>query len=156
MRFYITRNTSPEAQHPLHVIIDNAKIVFAGFGDQQEIQNAFKKQFHDSRIPEVKSFTLEDLWEMPIHTQGTPFQESVWALTKDIPNGVLWTYKHMAEKLGNPKAYRAVGTALGKNPVCYFIPCHRVVRVSNEDAGYRWGPDVKKELLKHEGSQLRI
>lgn len=86
------------------------------------------------------------------HVNGTPFQKSVWKVIESIPFGKTATYKELAEKLGNPNASRAFGTACGKNPVALFIPCHRVVRSSGEDFGYSWGKERKEWLLKHESA----
>ncbi len=82
---------------------------------------------------------------------GTVFQRQVWGVISKIPFGKTATYKELAEKLGNPNASRAFGTACGKNPVALFIPCHRVVRTSGEDFGYSWGKERKEWLLAHEG-----
>jgi methylated-DNA-[protein]-cysteine S-methyltransferase len=85
--------------------------------------------------------------------QGTPFQKKVWSVISSIPFGKTLDYKSIARKLGSPLAYRAVGTACGKNPVALFIPCHRVVRTHGEDFGYSWGKEAKKWLLEFESAQ---
>ncbi len=80
----------------------------------------------------------------------TPFEREVLIQTSKIPFGDVRTYKYIAEKLGN-RAYRAVGTALGKNPFPIVIPCHRVVKSNKEIGEYRGGSEMKKEILENEG-----
>ena len=82
---------------------------------------------------------------------GTLFQKAVWQEIAKIPFGKTVTYKDVAEKVGRPKAYRAVGTACGKNEIALFIPCHRVVASDGSLSSYAWGIDRKKWLLEHEG-----
>jgi len=82
---------------------------------------------------------------------GTPFQILVWEKIMDIPYGQVITYKKLAEKLGKPNAARAVGNAVGANPIPIIIPCHRVV-ASNGIGGYSCGIEIKKMLLELEGT----
>lgn len=81
---------------------------------------------------------------------GTEFQKSVWKQLLKIPFGKVVTYKDIAAKLGRPNSYRAVGNAVGANPLPIVIPCHRVVSKSGL-GGYSCGINYKKKLLKHEG-----
>ncbi len=83
----------------------------------------------------------------------TPFEREVLIQTSKIPFGEVRTYKYIAEKLGS-RAYRAVGTALGKNPFPIVIPCHRVVKSNMEIGDYRGGSEMKKEILENEGVRL--
>jgi AraC family transcriptional regulator of adaptative response/methylated-DNA-[protein]-cysteine methyltransferase len=83
--------------------------------------------------------------------QGTPFQIEVWKALLQIPSGQERSYSQIAEQIGRPKATRAVGTAIGKNPIALHVPCHRVRRSDGTLGGYRWGLKVKKQLLKDEG-----
>ncbi|EDX86597.1 methylated-DNA-[protein]-cysteine S-methyltransferase [Synechococcus sp. PCC 7335] len=85
--------------------------------------------------------------------KGTNFQLQVWRALLQIPSGSLTTYKTIAEMIERPKAVRAVGTAIGKNPIGYLIPCHRVIRGSGEVGGYRWGSDRKQAILGWEAAQ---
>ncbi len=85
---------------------------------------------------------------------GTPFQQNVWSALQQIPAGTTTTYAEIANKIGHPKAVRAVGTAIGANPVAYLIPCHRVLRTDGGLGGFRWGLEIKKKILKAEGIQL--
>ncbi|VAW52527.1 ADA regulatory protein / Methylated-DNA--protein-cysteine methyltransferase [hydrothermal vent metagenome] len=76
---------------------------------------------------------------LSIHVVGTNFQLSVWKALLAIPPGTVTSYNHVASQVGRPRAARAVGTALGSNPVAFLIPCHRVIRQSGELGGYHWG-----------------
>ena len=81
---------------------------------------------------------------------GTAFQLSVWQALLDIPVGETTTYARVAEAIGRPKAVRAVGTAIGANPIAYLIPCHRVIRTDGGLGGFRWGLECKKKMLEWE------
>ncbi|GGB55811.1 methylated-DNA--protein-cysteine methyltransferase [Lentibacillus populi] len=82
---------------------------------------------------------------------GTPFQQKVWqALCDTIPYGVTKTYKDIAVTIGNPKAVRAVGGAVNKNPFSIVVPCHRVIGTNGKMVGYNGGLDKKEYLLQHE------
>jgi AraC family transcriptional regulator of adaptative response/methylated-DNA-[protein]-cysteine methyltransferase len=81
---------------------------------------------------------------------GTEFQHSVWNELKKIPKGETSTYAKVAEAIGRSKAVRAVGTAIGANPISFLIPCHRVVRSDGSLGGYRWGLAIKKKILNWE------
>lgn len=89
-----------------------------------------------------------------LHLKGTNFQIQVWRALLKIPLGELTTYQGLAQAVGKPKAARAIGNAVGKNPVGFLIPCHRVIRGSGELGGYRWGTDRKAMLLGWEASQV--
>lgn len=82
--------------------------------------------------------------------KGTHFQVSVWKNLLDIPFGKSITYQHLAEEMGNPKACRAIGNAIGANPIALLIPCHRIVQKSGALGGYRWGVEKKRQALNHE------
>ena len=78
----------------------------------------------------------------------------MWRALLDLPLGSLATYQDIANRVGNPQAARAVGTAIGANPVGYLIPCHRVIRATGELGGYRWGQLRKTAMLGWEAAQL--
>lgn len=86
-------------------------------------------------------------FDLPLSCKGTEFQESVWSSISKIPYGKTATYGELAEDLGNSKAFRAVGTACGKNPVPIIVPCHRVVQSSGGIGSYAGGTTLKKKLL---------
>lgn len=89
---------------------------------------------------------------IPVDVRGTPFQLKVWAALRAIPRGHVTTYGTLAEAIGHPKASRAVGTAVGDNPIAVCVPCHRVVRKDGSLGGYYYGPDLKSALLRWEGA----
>ncbi len=83
---------------------------------------------------------------------GTEFQLKVWHELLKIPAGKTRTYADIAKKIGKPKAVRAVGSAVGKNPIAILVPCHRIVRSNGEIGQYHWGSDKKKKMLIAEGA----
>jgi AraC family transcriptional regulator of adaptative response/methylated-DNA-[protein]-cysteine methyltransferase len=92
--------------------------------------------------------------EARLHLVGAPFQIKVWEALMAIPSGHVTTYSQIAAAVGRPKAVRAVGTAVGRNPVSWLIPCHRALRKSGALGGYHWGLPVKRALLAREALQL--
>lgn len=110
--------------------------------DQDATRAAAAKAFPPPGSSAVPSLAL--------HVKGTNFQLKVWKALLDIPVGDVTTYGAIATKLGDPKASRAVGAAVGANPVSYLIPCHRVIRASGELGGYAWGIERKKVMLRRE------
>jgi AraC family transcriptional regulator of adaptative response/methylated-DNA-[protein]-cysteine methyltransferase len=88
-----------------------------------------------------------------LHLIGAPFQIKVWEALMSIPSGEVTTYGALAAHIGNPKAVRAVGTAVGRNPVGWLIPCHRALRKSGGLGGYHWGLPVKRAMLAWEGAR---
>ena len=94
------------------------------------------------------------LSKVKLHLKGTDFQLKVWESLLKIPMGKLSTYGRIAEQIGNPKASRAVGTAIGSNPVAFLIPCHRVIQSSGVFGGYMWGPTRKTAIIGWEGVKV--
>ncbi|MEO0348976.1 MAG: methylated-DNA--[protein]-cysteine S-methyltransferase [Cyanobacteria bacterium P01_A01_bin.15] len=90
---------------------------------------------------------------LTLHIKGTNFQMQVWRALLQIPFGELTTYQGLAAAIGKPTAARAIGNAVGRNPVGYLIPCHRVIRGTGEIGGYRWGLDRKTVLLGWEAGR---
>ncbi|WP_172328562.1 bifunctional helix-turn-helix domain-containing protein/methylated-DNA--[protein]-cysteine S-methyltransferase [Mangrovicoccus sp. HB161399] len=88
-----------------------------------------------------------------LHLIGAPFQIKVWEALLQIPSGHVTTYSDIARAIGHPKAVRAVGTAVGRNPVSLFIPCHRALRKSGGLGGYHWGLTVKRAILAWESAR---
>ena len=84
---------------------------------------------------------------------GTPFQCRVWKALLSIPKGQQVTYQNLAQSLGLPGAARAIGQAVGANPLSILVPCHRVIRTDGHLGGYHWGVDRKRALLAVEGFQ---
>ncbi|WP_090928770.1 methylated-DNA--[protein]-cysteine S-methyltransferase [Palleronia marisminoris] len=91
--------------------------------------------------------------ESRLHLMGGPFQIKVWEALLAIPEGRVTTYSEIARAIGHPKAHRAVGTAVGRNPISWLIPCHRALRQSGELGGYHWGLPVKRALLADEAAR---
>ncbi|MBI5352555.1 MAG: methylated-DNA--[protein]-cysteine S-methyltransferase [Chloroflexi bacterium] len=87
---------------------------------------------------------------LKLHLRGTNFQIKVWEALLNIPAGNVTTYEHIAAQIGNPNALRAVGTAVGHNPIAFLIPCHRVIRKAGEFGNYRYGSARKKAILAAE------
>jgi len=92
--------------------------------------------------------------EIKLHLKGTDFQIKVWETLIKIPSGKLSTYGQVARQISNPKASRAVGSAIGDNPVAYLIPCHRVIQSSGNFGQYHWGSNRKTAMIGWESSQL--
>ena len=94
----------------------------------------------------------ELLADIPLDLEGTKFQLDVWRALLTIKRGQPKTYSDIAHNIGRPKAVRAVGSAVGENPVSLIIPCHRVVPKSGGIGNYGWGPKIKKYLLSMEST----
>lgn len=92
--------------------------------------------------------------KIKLHVKGTPFQLKVWQALLEIPLGAVNTYGNIANRIGQSGASRAVGTAIGSNPITFIIPCHRVIQGSGLTGGYMWGPMRKKAILGWEAAQL--
>lgn len=89
---------------------------------------------------------------LKLHVMGSGFQIQVWQALLNINSGCRSSYCEIAKRIGNPRAARAVGSAIGANPVAFLIPCHRVVRQNGDIGGYRWGISRKRVLLKWEST----
>jgi AraC family transcriptional regulator of adaptative response/methylated-DNA-[protein]-cysteine methyltransferase len=83
---------------------------------------------------------------------GTNFQLKVWEALLRIPKGVITSYSALSDAMGHPRASRAVGNAVGHNPVAYLVPCHRVLRANGKIGGYRWGAPRKRAILAVEAA----
>ncbi|HAO08301.1 MULTISPECIES: methylated-DNA--[protein]-cysteine S-methyltransferase [Chryseobacterium] len=95
-----------------------------------------------------------ELNTIKLHLKGTDFQLKVWESLLTIPMGKLSTYGNLADKIGNPNASRAVGTAIGSNPVAFLIPCHRVIQSTGKIGGYMWGSERKQLIIGWESSKM--
>ena len=93
-------------------------------------------------------------FDLQLDLQGTDFQKKVWNELRKIPYGRTVSYGHIAQRIGNPKAARAVGSANNKNPLWIIVPCHRVVGSKGKLTGYAGGLDMKAYLLQLEGALL--
>ena len=88
-----------------------------------------------------------------LHVIGAPFQIKVWEALLNIPSGQVTSYSEIARQIDHPKAVRAVGTAVGRNPISWLIPCHRAMRKSGGLGGYHWGLPVKRAMLAYEAAR---
>lgn len=93
------------------------------------------------------------LHQIKLHLKGTDFQVKVWETLLKIPMGQLSTYSSIADKIGNPNASRAVGTAIGNNPIAFLIPCHRVIQSNGNIGGYMWGNTRKTAIIGWESAK---
>jgi AraC family transcriptional regulator of adaptative response/methylated-DNA-[protein]-cysteine methyltransferase len=132
--------------------------------DEQPALSALKSRFPNASfhrkldlIQQNALFIFQNdrrkLHEIKLHLKGTDFQLKVWEALLKIPMGQLSTYGTIAGKLGTPNASRAVGTAIGSNPVAFLIPCHRVIRSTGDFGGYMWGQARKTAIIGWEGAR---
>lgn len=118
-------------------------ICYVGFDTEiNEIQTRFPGAIIEPSNTKPKPNTL--------HLRGTNFQIQVWRELLTIPFGQTTTYGEIARTIGHPSAHRAVGTAVGRNPISIIIPCHRVITANGNLGGYYWGPKLKKTILDYE------
>lgn len=103
-----------------------------------------------------KVFAPEPRESVHLLVQGTPFQLQVWEALSGVPSGQVVTYGELAGRIGRPTASRAVGSAVGKNPVSYLIPCHRVLPRAGGVGNYLWGSLCKQALLQREGISVPL
>ena len=123
----------------LRSIFPNAKYVLSPDTKQQHALSVFDRDWN--RLEEIK-----------LHLKGTEFQLKVWETLLKIPAGGLATYADLATKSGYNGACRAVGTAVGKNPVAFLIPCHRVIKATGEPGNYHWGEMRKNAIIAWEAA----
>lgn len=124
---------------------------------QQSFANAQFKQMVDLvQQQALQFFTQADgrPQTIKLHVKGTGFQLKVWEALLKIPQGQLSTYGNIAQQIEQPGASRAVGTAIGSNPVAFIIPCHRVIQATGAIGGYMWGPLRKTAIIGWEAAQL--
>jgi len=123
---------------------------------KSKFPNAHYTQFLDA-IQQNALFIFSQDWsklsDIKLHLKGTPFQLKVWETLLKVPVGGLATYGSLAGDLQNPNASRAVGSAVGDNPVAFLIPCHRVIRSTGETGQYHWGSQRKGAMLGWEAAQ---
>ncbi|MDL2272101.1 methylated-DNA--[protein]-cysteine S-methyltransferase [Desulfovibrio sp. OttesenSCG-928-I05] len=116
---------------------------------------AYTERFDERQRAALSVFSQD--WSRPekinLHVRGTGFQLKVWQTLLNVPSGGLTTYSGLAEQSGHSRAYRAVGTAVGKNPVAFLIPCHRVIQSSGALGQYHWGESRKSALIGWEAAK---
>ena len=106
----------------------------------------------EALLPYVKELTAyfngtKQTFSLPIDVKGTPFQEEIWQALQTIPYGKTVSYSEIAELINRPSAARAVGSAIGANPLLILVPCHRVIGKNGAISGYRGGMELKRFLL---------
>jgi AraC family transcriptional regulator of adaptative response/methylated-DNA-[protein]-cysteine methyltransferase len=132
-------------------------MAFADDG-REEAFDELKKSFPNAQFTQLVDtnqqqalFIFTQDWsklsQIKLHLKGTPFQLKVWDALIKVPVGDLKTYSNIAEAISAPKASRAVGSAIGSNPVAFLIPCHRVIRMSGETGEYHWGSARKSAMI---------
>jgi AraC family transcriptional regulator of adaptative response/methylated-DNA-[protein]-cysteine methyltransferase len=126
----------------------------------QQLQSQFPKAAFRQVVDTIQQNALfiftqdwKNLSKIKLHLKGTPFQIKVWEALLKIPMGDVSTYSSLASGIGNPNASRAVGTAIGDNPVAFLIPCHRVIRSTGEFGNYHWGSTRKTAMLGWEAAK---
>lgn len=140
-------------------------ICYMAFEDDEEkafseLKNEFPSADFQQKLDIMQQnalFIFQNDWtklqEVKLHLKGTDFQLKVWEGLLKIPMGKLSTYAAVAEQIGSPTASRAVGTAIGNNPVAFLIPCHRVIQSTGALGGYRWGTTRKIAMVGWEGAK---
>lgn len=137
------------------------KVCFISFSDNQEnVKAEVQKLFPEGDLKEAFNDVHKQVmdaidgklscYDGDILVRGTEFQQQVWHALMKIPAGKTVNYGTIAQMIGNPKAVRATGTAIGRNAVAYLIPCHRIVQATGRVGGFRWGTSVKIALLNNE------
>lgn len=114
------------------------------------VHDAEKLRLYEEALGEYEQGARRQL-TFPVDLQGTAFQRKVWDALTQIPYGQTCTYADIARRIGKPTAARAVGAAIGANPVMIAVPCHRVIGASGALTGFRGGLEMKQMLLKLEG-----
>ncbi|WP_312076517.1 methylated-DNA--[protein]-cysteine S-methyltransferase [Chryseobacterium sp.] len=126
---------------------------------KQKFPNAeFSSKEDDFQKSALSIFSKDwqNLDKIKLHLKGTDFQLKVWESLLKIPMGKLSTYGDLAENIGNPNAPRAVGTAIGSNPVAFLIPCHRVIQSTGKIGGYMWGSERKQLIIGWESAKIYL
>jgi AraC family transcriptional regulator of adaptative response/methylated-DNA-[protein]-cysteine methyltransferase len=119
----------------------------------RDLENRFPQvnfKHDDEKARRLTEHIFNSKKNVVLNPIGTDFQLSVWHALQQIPVGTTLSYAQVAENIGRPKAVRAVGTAIGANPIAFLIPCHRVIRTDGGLGGFRWGLECKKKMLEWE------
>ncbi|OIP83279.1 MAG: hypothetical protein AUK44_05680 [Porphyromonadaceae bacterium CG2_30_38_12] len=138
----------------------NDQICALSFFDEDDFEfDKLKNHFPDSRFERNDILAKRKATSIFINKEkqsllliGTDFQRKIWNELLRIPAGTTSTYSDVADAVGHPSALRAVGTAIGANPIAYLVPCHRIIRSDGSLGGYRWGLEMKKKILASENA----
>ncbi|TYA66009.1 bifunctional helix-turn-helix domain-containing protein/methylated-DNA--[protein]-cysteine S-methyltransferase [Seonamhaeicola marinus] len=143
-------------------------ICYMGFSDAtndalSELKSIFPKAILVHQTDELQQNAMiiysqdwTNMKAIKFHLKGSPFQLKIWETLLRIPLGTVASYGDIAKEIGNPKASRAVGSAIGKNPVACLIPCHRIIQSSGALGNYRWGSSKKMALIGWEAANRTI
>ncbi|MCP4521410.1 MAG: methylated-DNA--[protein]-cysteine S-methyltransferase [Cytophagales bacterium] len=136
---------------------DNDELCFLGFCDEKETLEELMSRFPKATLEQKKCTVHQKVLayfyeekedeDLKLLVKGTDFQWEVWNALLSIPKGEKVSYAHVSEQINRPKAFRAVGTAIGKNPISLLIPCHRVLQTGGKLGGYAWGLEIKQSIL---------
>ena len=163
MEYYFKKMKSPVGN--LTLVSDQDQIVSIHWEGDETYQTRFHQPQKKSNLKTLlraeqqldeyfkgkrKNFTVK------YNFLGTQFQKKVWQTLNEIPYGEVWTYSQVAQKIKNPKAVRAVGGAIGKNPISIIVPCHRVIGSNGSLTGFGGGIPNKKFLLVHEKASPKV
>jgi AraC family transcriptional regulator of adaptative response/methylated-DNA-[protein]-cysteine methyltransferase len=118
---------------------------------------SFLEKTDDMQLSALEIFRSEpsNINQLKLHLKGSEFQLKVWETLLKIPSGKLATYGMIANKIDKPKASRAVGTAIGSNPIAFLIPCHRVIQSTGTFGGYMWGTTRKTAMIGWEAAKIK-
>lgn len=138
----------------IKIIEENGAIVYLKIEEDELVEKEGSPLTKLSYMQVEEYFKgIRKSFDLPIKLNGTSFQLKVWSELLKIPYGEVITYKELAERIGKPKAFRAVGNANNKNPITIIVPCHRVVRSDGQIGGYSSGGTfVKEKLLEIENA----
>ena len=137
---------------PLRLVASDAGITTIGFDAHEQNMTTTRHPILIQCLDELKSYFegKRHTFEVPLDIQGTIFQMAAWAALRNVPHGHSISYQVQSERIGRPRAYRAVANANAANPIPIIIPCHRIVRASGELGGYAGGVEKKAWLIAHE------
>jgi AraC family transcriptional regulator of adaptative response/methylated-DNA-[protein]-cysteine methyltransferase len=152
---------------PLLIASTHKGVCYMAFADEDKeaALEILKEQFPNAQYHAASDAWQEEAlaifaqdWSRPreikLHLKGTAFQIKVWETLLKVPMGELTTYAEVADSIRNPQAVRAVGSAVGANPVAFLIPCHRVIRSDGQTGNYHWGSTRKQAIIGWEAARV--
>jgi O-6-methylguanine DNA methyltransferase len=153
---------APSPVGPLFLAASDKGLVRLEFEDRVQALNSKTTQLHESKaalapyLRELNEYFAGERrqFSIPLDLRGTEFQVACWHALLEIPYGEIRSYRDIAQAIGHPHAYRAVGMSNNRNPVAIVVPCHRVIASSGSLCGYGGGLDVKRQLLDLEQGSL--
>ena len=145
---------------PLTCVVDDGFLIRVALKDQAHLPASSTFGAEGELDPQIEQQLTQyfagdrRVFALPIVPLGTDFQREVWSSLEEIPYGETTTYGAIAEKIGRPRAVRAVGLAVGRNPLSVIVPCHRVLGANGSRTGYAGGLDKKRWLLTLEQPEV--